>query len=61
MVVEVKRPIEHHARAVLQSFLHHALAFALGPKVRVVRVMALGERRGPALEARALYEEIDAA
>jgi ribosome-associated heat shock protein Hsp15 len=35
------------------------LTFALGPKVRIVKVVALGERRGPAIEARALYEEID--
>lgn len=37
------------------------LTFALGPRVRVVRVVALGERRGPAAEARTLYEEIDEA
>ena len=30
------------------------LTFALGPNVRVVRIVALGERRGPAPEARAL-------
>ena len=35
------------------------LTFALGPLVKVVRIMALGERRGPAPEARTLYEEID--
>ena len=35
------------------------LTFALGPRVRVVRVVALGERRGPATEARTLYDEID--
>jgi ribosome-associated heat shock protein Hsp15 len=35
------------------------LTFALGPRVRVVRVVALGERRGPAIEARTLYDEID--
>lgn len=35
------------------------LTFALGPNVRVVRIVALGERRGPALEARSLYEEIE--
>jgi ribosome-associated heat shock protein Hsp15 len=35
------------------------LTFALGPSVKVVRVVALGERRGPAPEARTLYEEID--
>jgi ribosome-associated heat shock protein Hsp15 len=37
------------------------LAFALGPKVWVIRIRALGERRGPAVEARTLYEEIDSA
>ena len=37
------------------------LTFALGPKVRVIRILALGERRGPAVEARTLYEEIDSA
>src|SRR6476469_9088028 len=37
------------------------LTFALGAKVRVVRILALGERRGPANEARALYDEIEAA
>jgi ribosome-associated heat shock protein Hsp15 len=35
------------------------LTFALGSRVHVVRVVALGERRGPAPEARALYDEID--
>ena len=30
-------------------------------QVRVLRVRALGERRGPAIEARGLYEELDAA
>jgi ribosome-associated heat shock protein Hsp15 len=35
------------------------LTFALGPRVRVVRIVALGVRRGPAPEARALYDEID--
>jgi ribosome-associated heat shock protein Hsp15 len=37
------------------------LTFALGSKVWVVRIVALGERRGPAAEARTLYEEIDSA
>jgi len=36
------------------------LTFALGSKVRVVRIVALGERRGPAPEARTLYDEIEA-
>jgi ribosome-associated heat shock protein Hsp15 len=37
------------------------LTFALGSKVRVIRIVALGERRGPATEARTLYDEIDSA
>jgi ribosome-associated heat shock protein Hsp15 len=36
------------------------LTFALGSRVRVVRILGLGERRGPAPEAHALYDEIDA-
>ena len=34
------------------------LTFAQGSDIRVVRIMALGERRGPAPEARTLYEDI---
>ena len=34
------------------------LTFALGGTVRVVKVLALGERRGPATEARTLYEDL---
>ena len=33
------------------------LVFPTGPKWRRVRVVALGERRGPAPEARALYDD----
>ena len=36
----------------------HVLTFAQGRDIRVVRVLALGERRGPATEARALYEDM---
>lgn len=35
------------------------LTFALGPHIRVIRVAALGQRRGPAPEARLLYEDLD--
>jgi len=58
-----KSPWRTHARVVAK--LHATVApgmvltFALGPRVRVVRIVALGERRGPAPEARALYDEID--
>jgi ribosome-associated heat shock protein Hsp15 len=36
------------------------LTFPLGPRIRVVRVLALGIRRGPAAEARTLYEDLAA-
>ena len=35
------------------------IALPLRGRVRVIRVLALPERRGPAGEARAAYEEID--
>ena len=35
------------------------LTFALGGRVRLIRVMALGQRRGPSGEARTLYEDLD--
>jgi ribosome-associated heat shock protein Hsp15 len=35
------------------------LSFAQGARVRVVRVLALGLRRGPATEARGLYLDLD--
>jgi ribosome-associated heat shock protein Hsp15 len=43
---------------------HHALkagdvlTFAQGPHIRIVRVLAIGARRGPASEARLLYEDL---
>src|SRR5262245_47681071 len=35
------------------------LTFPLGPHIRVIKVVALGARRGPAAEAQALYEDLD--
>jgi ribosome-associated heat shock protein Hsp15 len=35
------------------------LTFAQGSRIRVVRILVLGQRRGPASEAQALYIEID--
>ncbi|MDY0882189.1 RNA-binding S4 domain-containing protein [Dongia soli] len=35
------------------------LTFALGPHIRVIRVVALGQRRGPAVEAQQLYLDLD--
>ena len=34
------------------------LTFPLGPHIRVIKVLALGDRRGPAGEARTLYEDL---
>jgi ribosome-associated heat shock protein Hsp15 len=36
------------------------LSFALGGRVRAVRILGLGTRRGPATEAQALYADLDA-
>jgi ribosome-associated heat shock protein Hsp15 len=36
------------------------LSFVLGGRVRVVRIRALGLRRGPAPEAQGLYDDLDA-
>ena len=35
------------------------LTFAVGPRLHAVRILALGERRGPPAEARALYARLD--
>lgn len=37
------------------------LVFAVGGRLTAVRVEAVGERRGPAAEARALYVHLDSA
>lgn len=38
--------------------LDDVLTFPTGPHVRVIKVLAGGERRGPAPEARLLYEDL---
>ena len=35
------------------------LTFPLGRHIRVIKVLALGARRGPAAEAQSLYEDLD--
>ena len=35
------------------------LTFPLGPHIRVIKVLAPGIRRGPATEARTLYEDLE--
>ncbi len=37
------------------------LSFMQGRQLRIVRIVALGERRGPASEAQALYEDLSPA
>lgn len=39
--------------------LGDVLVFAIGGRLIALRVLAFGERRGPASEARALYEIVD--
>ena len=36
------------------------LSFAYGGRVRAVRILAVGARRGPATEAHSLYTDLDA-
>jgi ribosome-associated heat shock protein Hsp15 len=50
------RAVSKPAQAVRPGVV---LVFPQGPHVRVIRVQALGTRRGPAEEARALYEDLD--
>ena len=48
----------HIGRASAPVRIGDVLTFPLGDAIRVVRVLALGKRRGPPAEARALYAEI---
>ena len=47
--------ISKPARAVTAG---DVLTFPQGNAIRVVRILALGSRRGPAMEARALYDDL---
>ena len=53
----VNRQIVKKARYQIQT--GDVLTFAQGQRIRVVRVTALGERRGPASEAQGLYEDLE--
>ena len=48
------QPISKPARAVGPD---NVLTFPQGKEIRVVRIIACGERRGPAPEAQSLYED----
>jgi ribosome-associated heat shock protein Hsp15 len=45
-------------KAAASVKVEDVLTFPQGSRIRVVRVLALGERRGPAIEARALYDDL---
>nr|WP_035844174.1 RNA-binding S4 domain-containing protein [Allgaiera indica] len=49
------RPVSKPAQAVAPG---DVLTFTAGDRVRVVRLLALGTRRGPAPEAQTLYEDL---
>lgn len=46
-------------KAATQLRVGDGLSFAQGARIRVVRVLDLGDRRGPAPEARLLYDDLD--
>jgi ribosome-associated heat shock protein Hsp15 len=54
--IRVNRVVTAKAATALKR--GDVLTFALGRHVRVIRVMELGRRRGPAREARALYDDL---
>ena len=47
------------AKAHVTVRVGDVLTFPLGKHIRVVKVLALAERRGPATEARTLYEDLN--
>lgn len=49
---------EHSKKAASIICPGDVLTFPQGPHVRVIKVVAIGERRGPAPEAQALYEDL---
>jgi len=49
----------HIAKAHVMLKADDVLTFPLGPHVRLIRVLSMGTRRGPAPEAQALYEDMD--
>jgi len=53
----VNRQVVRKANYMVQA--GDVLTFPLGPHIRVIEIVALGERRGPAPEARTLYNDLD--
>jgi ribosome-associated heat shock protein Hsp15 len=55
--IRVNRLVVRKANQMVQP--GDVLTFPLGPHIRVIEIVALGERRGPAPEARTLYNDLD--
>ena len=56
-LVRINRQLTDKAHSRLR--VGDVLTVAVGGRVRVVRVLALAKRRGPAVEARLLYSELE--
>jgi ribosome-associated heat shock protein Hsp15 len=54
--VRIEGEVVHKAHHLIHP--GDVLTFPLGPHIRVIRVLQLGVRRGPAVEARQLYEDL---
>jgi ribosome-associated heat shock protein Hsp15 len=54
--VRIEGEVIHKAHHLIRP--GDVLTFPLGPHIRVIRILQLGERRGPAVEARQLYEDL---
>jgi ribosome-associated heat shock protein Hsp15 len=54
--VRIDGEIVHKAHYLVRPGV--VLTFPQGPHIRVVRVLQIGTRRGPATEARTLYEDL---
>ena len=52
---------EHVAKPAQTVRPGDVLTFPMGDRIRVIRIEALGHRRGPAAEAQALYTDLDPA
>jgi ribosome-associated heat shock protein Hsp15 len=51
---------QHVAKSAQAVGAGDTLTFPQGGRIRVIRVLAVGLRRGPATEARTLYDDLDA-
>jgi ribosome-associated heat shock protein Hsp15 len=50
---------QHAAKPAHDLRVGDVLTFAQGNRIRLIRITALAQRRGPATEARELYDDLD--